>query len=166
MNTSPTPDTVTGPEPTPRPAPRAGVGGWLLVLCAMLTVVGPLISIWIVGEQFDASVPRYATSRGAQWAMIATVAATTCSVLYGIYAGIALWTIRPKAVTTARRALGLGLVVDVATTTISTSLDRAASAGDGFYDVLWNLAPSLVFFTLCIGFLNRSRRVEATYPLD
>ncbi len=141
-----------------------GVRGWLLVLCLMLTVVGPAISVWIVGREFDALAARFATSRGAQWATIVSIALTTCSVLFGIYAGVRLWTIKPQAVRVAKAALLFGLAVDVCTTTISTVLGTVSPADNELLDVvLLNLAPSLVFFTVCLAYLNRSRRVEATY---
>ncbi len=150
-------------SPPDKPS-TTGVHGWLLVLCLMLTVVGPVISVWIVGREFDALAARFVTSRGAQWAMIVAIASTTCSTLLGIYAGLRLWAIKPQAVRVARAALAVGLAVDVCTTAISTILATAAPAdGALFYDILRNLAPSLVFFTGCLAYLNRSRRVEATY---
>ena len=67
----------------------------------------------------------------------------------------------------AKAALLFGLAIDVCTTTISTILGMASPADvDLPYDVLLNLVPSLVFFTACLAYLNRSRRVEATYGPD
>ena len=144
-----------------------GVHGWLLVLCLMMTVVGPLLSVCLVSGDVDALASILAGSRAARWAMILSIASTTCAVVFGIHAGIRLWTIRPHAVRTARAALLLGLAVDVLTTTISTGLAPVSSHdGSLFYDVLMNLAPCLLFFTLCLAYLNRSERVEATYGVD
>jgi hypothetical protein len=157
-------DEIARPARSADMPPPTGVRGWLLLLCVMLTVVGPLISVWIVAREFDALAPRFVTSHGAQWATILVIASTTCSVLFGIHAGLRLWAVKPRAVAVARAALLFGLAVDVCTTTISTILGTALPAGDRlFYAVLLNLAPSLVFFTACLAYLNRSRRVEATY---
>ena len=148
-------------------APQAGVSGWLLVLCLMLTVVGPLISAWIVTTEFNALAAVFVVSRGAQWAMILSIVLTTCSIAFGIYAGLRLWTVKPRAVHIARAALLFGLGVDVVTTTIATVVGTVSSAeADVFYDVLMNLIPSLLFFTLCLAYLNNSTRVNATYPED
>ena len=166
-STSTNPD---GPSRSIRPGDdrsRTAVRGWLLVLCVMLTVVGPVISVWVVGREFDALAAQFVTSRGAQWATIVAIALTTCSVLFGIYAGLRLWAVAPGAVSAARAALVFGLAVDVCTTTISTVLGTAWPAdGELFYEVLLDLAPSLAFFTVCLAYLNKSRRVEATYGQD
>ena len=145
------------------PSLSRGVRGWLLALCLMLTVVAPIVSFWVVGREFDALAAHFVTSRGARWWTIASIALTTCSVLFGIYAGVLLWTIKPQAVRVTRAALSFGLAVDVCTTTISTTMSAASLADGLFYTVLQNLAPSLLFFTGCLAYLNRSKRVEATY---
>jgi hypothetical protein len=133
----------------------------------MLTVVGPAISIWLMVNEYTTFSARFARSGGLQLAILASLGLAACSTAFGIYAGSRLWAIRPGAVALARKALLFGLAVDIVTTAIEIAAAPAPSPHVGFVnDVLLHVAPSLVFFTACLGYLNRSARVAATYCRD
>ena len=152
------------PEALPDASKNRGVHGWLLVLCLMLTVIGPLISAWLVAFKYMQFAPYFASSRGLQVAILFTSAIIACSVVFGIYAGIRLWSIRPGAVDTAKNALLFGLAADILATAIQIGVGPESSAdGRWFNEVTISVIPCLVFFTLCLGYLNKSTRVEATY---
>ena len=147
------------------PTGKRGVRGWLLLLCLMLTVFGPLISAWLMSVEYEQFAPHFAGSPGTEIAIFLSIALTTGAVLFGIYAGIGLWTIRPRAVDTAKNALLLGLAVDIVSTALQIAVCPTPSAeGQFFNDVALTVIPSLIFFTLCFAYLNKSLRVEATYP--
>ena len=40
--------------------PHEGVRGWLLLLCPMLTVVGPLVSAWLAADEYLQRAPHFA----------------------------------------------------------------------------------------------------------
>ena len=141
-----------------------GVHGWLLLLCLMLTVVGPLISTWLVASEYRQLAPHFADSRSLQVATFFSIAITACSVAFGVYAGLRLWSIKPRAVNIAKASLLFGLAVEILTTSIQTAIAPASPAeGQLFYEVMMSLVPSLIFFTACFAYLNKSTRVEATY---
>lgn len=147
------------------PAKYRGVGGWLLVLCLMLTVVGPAISAWLMAEQYAHLAPRLAESMGLHLAMLGSLVLLAAAVGYGIFAGWQLWRVRPHAVGLAKRALLFGLFADI----VNTALEVAATLpqdGDGrlLLQVEMRLIPSLVFFALCFAYLQRSKRVAHTFP--
>lgn len=139
-----------------------GVRGWLLALCLMFTLVGPVISAWLIAEDFTRASPLGSKPFVVQFSVLASLLLSTCAVAFGAYAGMRLWRIRPNAVLTAKRALLFGLAVEVVTTTFGAM--AADVSGD---QLLWqlqvSLVPSLIFFTLCFAYLNRSKRVYATY---
>jgi Protein of unknown function (DUF2569) len=152
------------PGSLPGTTPRTGVGGWLLVLCLMFTVVGPLISAWLLADEYAAFEPYFAGSAGLQAAIFVSLAITACSVAFGIYAGLRLWLIRPNAVTTTKHALLVGLAADAVTTAIGLVAGPTPDAqGQLLRQLTIDLVPSFIFFTLCFAYLNRSRRVYATY---
>ena len=153
------------PQPSPRPDERyKGVRGWLLVLCLMLTVGGPVISAWLMANGYARFAPFFTESGGLQAVIFISLLMTACSVAFGIYAGLRLWLIRPQAVSTAKHALLFGLAADIVTTAIEVAAGQVPNAGDRLlYQVEVNLIPSLIFFTLCFAYLNRSKRVYATY---
>jgi ABC-type spermidine/putrescine transport system permease subunit II len=155
--------TEAGERATGRDAPR-GVRGWLLLLCLMLTVFGPAITVGLMVDEYRAFASRFAGSSGLHLAISVSLGLAACSTAYGMYAGWRLWRIRPGAVALARKALLFGLAVDLVTTAIDVAAAPAASSDLGFvHQVLLHAAPSLVFFTACLGYLNKSARVSATY---
>jgi hypothetical protein len=139
-----------------------GVRGWLLALCLMLTVVGPVISAWLMVNEYNSATPLAASSTAVQASVLASLFLSACAVAFGAYAGMRLWLIRRNAPTTAKSALLFGLAVDVVTTTIQVA--TAQDPSDRLlFQVEVSLVPSLIFFTLCFAYLNRSKRVYATY---
>lgn len=150
--------------PLPDAQASRGVRGWLLVLCLVLTVIGPLISAWLMAYQYRMFAPHFATSVALQAATFASLAITAWAIAFGIYAGIRLWLIRPNAVATARYALLLGLGAEIVSAAIELAAGPTSVADEGFvWPLTISLIPSLIFFTLCLGYLNKSRRVYATY---
>jgi len=157
-------DDLTRPLPLAAEHRHTGVRGWLLVLCLMLTVIGPALSAWLAFNEYAMFAPNLAGSPGLQGAAFVSMVITACAVAFGIYAGVCLWRIRPKAVTTAKQALLAGLAADIVTTTIDiVAGPNPIAEGQLLYQIEIGLVPSLVFFTLCFSYLNRSSRVHATY---
>jgi hypothetical protein len=155
------------PGPPPGNKTYQGVRGWLFVFCLMLTVAGPLISAWLIAYEFAEVAPSLADSAGLQAATFASIVLTACALAFGAYAGLRLWLIRPHAVATAKQALLLGLAVEIVTTLIDAVAASTLHADDGlFQPFIIGIVPGLAFFTLCFAYLNRSRRVHATYPPD
>ena len=142
-----------------------GVQGWLLALCLMFVVFGPAISARLATHDWAELAPYFDESGGilaAAWLMVALRA---LSVAYGIHAGLALWTVRRDAVATAQRSLLLGLAVDIAITLIAWAADPNVELTPHLpAQLVLQVAPGLVFFTVCFAYLNRSERVAATYP--
>ncbi len=144
--------------------PSVGVRGWLLVLCLMLTVVGPLISAGLWVHQVDLAMAHIQKPHGLPAALLISTLIELGSVVFGMYAGYQLWRIQPGALSTGKKALLLGLAADV----IAGVLQAAAGPAVWLDSALLNgvtasLMPSLIFFTLGFGYLNKSARVQAIY---
>lgn len=145
---------------------RKGVRGWLLVFCLMLTLVGPLISSWVMAEKYQSLAPFFAGSRSLEAAVFISIVIEACSVAFGVYAGIGLWSIRPGAVDTAKKALLLGLAANVVTTALLIATGPASAAeGRLLHQLTINIIPDLIFFTVCFAYLNKSTRVQLTYQV-
>ena len=143
-----------------------GVRGWLLVLCLMLTVVGPLISAWVMAEKFASMAPFFADSRSLEAAMYVSIVIEACSVAFGVYAGIRLWSVRPGAVDTAKQALLIGLAANVITTALQIATGPTSNAEVRLlHEVTMKLIPDFIFFTVCFAYLNKSTRVHLTYEV-
>src|SRR5262245_42707181 len=92
-----------------RPAPAEpeykGVGGWLLLLCLVLTVFNPLFTMRLLAPEVRESLSYFVQFPGL---LVITVIYTILSlgiVAFSIYAGVGLWSIRPGAVQMAKRFL-------------------------------------------------------------
>lgn len=156
------PNTASG-----RPGPQ-GVAGWLLLLCLMLTVVGPLITAGLLVQHHLGWPPSLAGLRSqplpALLLALASVLVEAGSIVYGLYAGLRLWLLRPAAVNTAKAALLWGLVASVATLTLQWLAGPTVGAAGGLlHTINLGLLPDLVFFTASFAYLNKSARVQATY---
>ena len=164
MNDLITPD-ASGSNTSTQLQPK-GVRGWLLMLCLMLTIIGPAVSAWLMTHEYATFSPYFASSLALHATILSSLAITTFSVLFGTYAGIQLWLIRPGAVKIARSALLLGLAVDIVSTTIYAAVGQVPVADTGlFRSVMVHMIPSLIFFSICLAYLNKSNRVGATYRL-
>ena len=145
------------------PAPK-GVGGWLLALCLMLTLIGPMLSMVLLAEEFAALAPYLADDRVLQAATLAKIAVTACAVAFGVYAGLRLWAIRPQAVSTAKQALLFGLAADILAALLQVIFGPVSTEEAGWLrEATLSLVPGLLFFTLSFAYLNSSARVQATY---
>jgi uncharacterized protein DUF2569 len=151
-----------------RPAPAEpeykGVGGWLLLLCLGLTVFTPLLTIGSLATTYRSSLEYFVQFPGL---LVVTVIDTIFSLglmAFGFYAGIGLWSIRPGAVKMARRFLlcTLGYQAIAAILPFMAGLPPETTAemtGQIARDVL----RSVIYFAIWYSYLDRSRRVAATY---
>lgn len=146
------------------PAADHRIRGWLLLLCLMFTVVGPLISAGLMVDRYQSLAPYFAGWRYLQLALVLCTVIEISSVVFGIYAGHRLWAVRPGAVNTAKRALLWGLAANALSAALQL-ITGPPSATDGplLDALLWQLVPDLIFFTACFAYLNKSARVQAIY---
>ena len=164
MNEFSSPNNAMAQQSLPGRSGRSGVRGWLLLLCLMLTIVGPIISIALAASEYQQFALHFAGSRGMQAAIFFSITFTACAVVFGIYAGWRLWAVRPGAVKMAKAALLFGLSADIATTLIQIAAWPGSTVDvQLLHDARISLIPSLMFFTLGFGYLNKSARVQATY---
>jgi hypothetical protein len=130
---------------------RAGVGGWLLVLCRLL-IVGHPLSLAVTAS----SAMRSIAVRGAPVAIILIVRLLVVAV--GVGAGLALQNLRPAAVRLAKTALLLSAATDVFVY-ITPYFPNNRAPGDTALYVL----ASLAYHAGWLIYLQRSGRVRATF---
>lgn len=141
-----------------------GVQGWLLAMCLMFVVFGPAISARLAAHDCAELAPYFNESGGILAAALLMVALRVLAVGYGIHAGLLLWAVRPNAVATAKRSLLLALAAEIAITLIAWAADPDVALTPQLpAQLVVQIAPGLVFFTICFAYLNRSERVAATY---
>jgi hypothetical protein len=128
-----------------------GVGGWLLVLCFLLLVWGP-----VRGALVGSNALSVLSVRGPSLAV--ALAALTLVTSFGVAAGIALMSRHGPAVSMARVALLLAAAMDLVIY-LSPYFPSHRMPGDTPLYV----AASLAYHGTWLAYLFRSRRVQNTY---
>jgi len=134
--------------------PETRVGGWLLVLCALMLAVTPLLFAYTTSRTIAALGVR-----GPGFAAIVIV--RLMAVSFGIAAGLALARRRPGAVALAQSALAVSAAVDLLTY-LTPSFPRNLPPGDITLLLCAVLTNDAVWFV----YLARSKRVRQTYGDD
>ena len=135
----------------PEASERAGIGGWLLLLCRLLIVFHPL-SLAVTAS----SVLNALYVRGAPVA--AVLALRLAVVAFGVAAGRSLQARRPDAVRLARLALLLSAATDVFVYTTPYFPSNRLPGDTTVY-----VAASLAYHGAWLAYLARSTRVRLTF---
>lgn len=146
-------------------APSEGVGGWLLLLCVTLTILNPFLGAHNLLSHFQRASADFDYVQGLQYYLYVNIALRLFVVVFGMHAGISLWTERPNAVRTAKRylfvflgSLTLGVVL------LFVMVEWPDYAAEILVkEIAKEVLPSLLFFTVCFLYLSKSKRVKATY---
>ena len=129
----------------------AGVGGWLLVLCALLLAWQP-ISLGLAASSVLEELPV----RGLPLALVLALRLAVTAL--GIGAGIALLARRAGAVLLAKTATAASAATDLF---VYSTAYYPSNRLPG--DTPWYIAASLVYHGMLLGYLFRSTRVRNTY---
>ncbi len=156
-------DTTEAPEGEPPPK-YVGVGGWLLLLCVGLTILSPLATLGNIGNSLD-TVKRFS----AQFPGLATVtyvdfALSIAVMLFGIYAGAALWGVSKGAVKTAKTYFLVRLAYAAVAFVLPFLAGLPAQYNDALLQTgITGIVQAVIPFAVWYTYLVKSKRVKATY---
>lgn len=145
-------------------SPYYGVGGWLLLFVVGLTILGPLINLAGIGRSLSD-----ASKIGAMYPSIVTVVYVEAALLllltaFSIYAGYCLWTIKPKAVGTAKIFLIVLVIFSFVDLFLVISADfPAPAAREAIRAAVTGIFRSVIYAGVWLLYLSKSERVHATY---
>ena len=149
----------------PPPGPRYyGVKGWLLFFCLVLTVVGPLLTVVTFSYAVSEIIEYFDTFPGLLNMLIIDCVLSVGLMSFSVYAGIALWRIKPNAVKIAKSYLVCYLIYAF----IAAGLPFAAGLPEEANMVILgesvkDLFRSFIFFAIWFSYLSKSKRVRDTY---
>ena len=141
----------------------AEVGGWLLTLCLILTIVYPGATLFVI--LFHA-IPAATSAPGYN----RMVLLSAYSGVFGILAllsfvtGLKLWLIKPSAVRSARRYLLTYLATNVAYFISWIAVIRPTAQASYLEMGYYHVAAPVASFALWWSYLEHSKRVHNTYP--
>lgn len=131
-----------------------GVGGWLLLLCALLLVWQPISAGLTASNALDAVTMRGLPS-------IAVLLLRLVVVAFGIAAGLSLIARRPFAVALAKTALILSAATDVFVYSTPYFPSNRMPGDTPIY-----LGATLAYHGIWLMYLFRSQRVRNTFSKD
>lgn len=140
------------------------VGGWLLVLCIVLTIISPLRTLYNVGTSYYETHLYFGQFPGL--AVIFSIDCILSSVVlfYEIRAGISLWKIKPGAVRMAKEYMYIFLGYSFIAIFLPFMAGLPSASNEAMIPIVAKGAfQSLVFFGIWFSYLNKSQRVKATY---
>ena len=140
-----------------------GVGGWLLLLCVGLTILGPLINLMSLAREVADSNKISAYIPEIETAVKIEAAFTILLIALSIYAGISLWAIRPKAVLKAKLYLILLPILTVISILLTESV-LPQTVKDAFIrESIYPLIRTILYAVFWYLYLSNSQRVAETY---
>ena len=165
MSGNPNPGLTPAAQAKHDPHVKKEVGGWLLVLCFLLTVVNPLLTVAMLYAVFSL-VTDFPKLMGRAILVSAVAVPLMC---YSIYAGLALWKIKPRATTIAKNYLLAVFFCSLLNSAISllilmfSSGQARRSAQESFSLSVISTVFTLIGVSVWYSYLNRSTRVGETY---
>lgn len=154
------------------PPPRyKGVRGWLLFFCISLTLLNPLLAIGTLGSSFELASRLFNLMPGLRTAFMIDVFSLVVVTAFGVYAGICLWRVAPRAVKMAKIFLWCRLAyvaVDIYISVATLSFIRlmAGSPSSLILDaVIKGIVLNVGYVVFWYLYLNLSKRVMATYNM-
>lgn len=146
-------------------APGEGVGGWLLVLCIVLTIGTPFVAAHNLISNYQQASSEFEYVRGLEEYLFFVTGLRLFLVIFSMHAGISLWTERVHAVRTAKLYLWLFLTALMAgIVMLFVMVDWPEERMETLLrEVAIEVGQSLIFFAVCYLYLTRSKRVKATY---
>ena len=142
----------------------ASVGGWLLLLCLGLTIFSPLLTLFNLVSTYTQTESLYSQYPGLQTIFLIDLGLSCLLMFLSIRAGIALWSIKPGAVQTAKYYLLILLGYSFIAAFLPFMAGLPSSANDAMIpEVVKGCVRSLLYFGIWYTYLNVSKRVNATY---
>lgn len=145
-----------------------GVKGWLLFLCITLTILSPLISFGQIGFEWIEFKSYFNTFPSLRTFVLIDTILNMGLIGFSIYAGYLLWSVKQNAVEIAKAyfltRLAYGIIMPLVFMSVSDLHIDDIEIINAFIKqaVSGIIAFSIIWFT----YLNRSKRVRATYSTD
>jgi len=146
---------------------KKSVGGWLLLFCIVLTIISPLLTLYSLVTSFAELEPHFVNYSGFKTLFYLDTVLSTILMIFSIRAGISLWKVLPRAVNRAKNYLYLY----ASYIGISSIIPFVVGLPSRFTEamtpiVLTNIIRSVIFFSIWLAYLNKSKRVKETFELD
>ena len=146
-----------------------GVGGWLLLLCLILTLAIPALSLYQINCDLSLlMLPQgglllYVWSRASYYSAIGNLVAMAGIAVFSFTSGYRLWARKKGAVKTAKIFLLAQLFLALALLTLQHLLMPQPAARNLAVLLAVQVIPPILFCSVWYRYLLKSRRVARTF---
>lgn len=143
-----------------------GVGGWLLFWCICLTIVAPLLALGMFIAGMHQASQHFDRFPGLQGILVFDGLLSAGVVTFGVYAGIALWTVKRNAISVAKTYLFVALATAAFSNLVLPLMAgfppeaTGAMLKEGLRAMIW----PYIGFSIWNSYLKKSKRIKATFP--
>lgn len=143
-----------------------GVKGWLLFLCISLTILSPLYTLGQLGVEWRDTEPLFGAFPSLKDAVVFESLCMVGLMAFSIYAGSVLWSVKPGAVKVAKNYFLVLLLYSLVFPFVLSAIADLPSVADNEIakEGVKNAIRGILAFAIWFTYLNKSRRVRATYP--
>ncbi len=148
---------------------KKGVGGWLLLLCLILTLAIPALSLYRVNCDLmllllpQGGLLLYVWSKASYYFAIVNLVAMAGIAVFSFASGYRLWAMKQGAVTTAKIFLLAQLFLALAMLALQHILMPQPAARNLAVLLAVQVIPPILFCSVWYRYLLRSRRVARTF---
>ncbi len=141
-----------------------GVKGWLLLLCINLAILDPFAMLFNLVSVNQLTKPHFDKFPALQQMVLIGGAFSLALMVFSIYAGISLWKVLPGAVTTVKKYFYAVFFYSIFSVFLPSLVGLPKDAqGEFSANTALNSLITVLYVAGWYVYLNRSRRVRATY---
>jgi len=141
-----------------------GVKGWLLLFCLSLTIFSPLYTAYTLFVSYEEVSLLFKTYPVLEDLVTVDIYLSIGLMIFSIYAGSILWNIKPRAVEITKIYLKVYLVYTIIASFLPFMAGLPSAANEAMIPVaIFGIIKSIIYYTVWFTFLQKSKRVKATY---
>ncbi len=145
----------------------SGVKGWLLLLCLNLAVFTPLATLYNLITSYGETSEYFIMFPGLKRLFYVDGLLSFIITALSIRAGIVLWNIKPDAVKIAKNYLLIFLAYNALAVFLPFTSGLPAEVNEAMIpEIAKGIIQALIFFGVWYLYLNKSKRVKATYNTE
>jgi hypothetical protein len=161
MNEMPSPNISAPSNPSPG---VSGVGGWLLLFCISITIISPVYSVILLITGLTQSIDVLPIYPGYIITLITDTVLSIGLIGFSVYTGVRLWSIKPRAVRTAKILLVSLLCYNILSPLLIYLAGFTPSINNEILsDYGKDFVRGIIFFGVWFAYLSSSKRVKNTY---
>lgn len=146
---------------------RKSIGFWLSLLCFILIVVNPFITLGNLSIAYDQSYQYFEQLPSLRNLFYVDLILSVLLMIYGFKAGVSLWRIEPSADEMTKKYLMKVFAYSIIIVFLPFILGLPSKVTDALFPKIASSSfKSLLFATIWYFYLNLSKRVKAIYFFD